>query len=302
MERLCEKCHVLFVGRVCKPCDKAYHAAYYLANKAKHQARSAEYYKVHSEEVKAQAKTWAMENRERRLEIIRKSHRTRAVVESVYSAKYRREHVLEEQIRHAIYCRAHPYDPEKDGVRQRTARLRDPEKFNARHRRYLASHPKVREANLLRAKLWFQQNPDRARETKKRYRVRKRDQFLRYSKQWKAKNADKVKEAARRYAAANRDKILIHTHNRRTRIRGGGGNLSASAFRLICGSQNGKCFDCGNEPPSKPTGRPSLEIGHLVPVIRGGSSDPINIIGQCRRCNREQGTRIHAEAYQRDLA
>jgi 5-methylcytosine-specific restriction endonuclease McrA len=52
--------------------------------------------------------------------------------------------------------------------------------------------------------------------------------------------------------------------------------------------QGGKCFYCQ---------RPGLVLGleHRIPVSRGGSHDPENIVAACGSCNSSKGTKTEAE-------
>lgn len=47
------------------------------------------------------------------------------------------------------------------------------------------------------------------------------------------------------------------------------------------------CLDCGKPSNGKAT------IGHLIPVSRGGTNNPLNLITQCRSCNSKQCARVH---------
>jgi hypothetical protein len=93
-------------------------------------------------------------------------------------------------------------------------------------------------------------------------------------KTWRESNPEK------RLTQASRSNAV-----RSARKRTNGGTVTTKDWAAIKATQGGRCFDCGAEA--------KLTIGHILPVVRGGSSDPRNIIGQCHPCNRKQGSKIH---------
>ncbi len=73
---------------------------------------------------------------------------------------------------------------------------------------------------------------------------------------------------------------------------------SVSATRKALGREvrrqvlaSGQCVVCGSSS--------ELQIDHIVPICRGGSSDPSNLQCLCRRCNSDKGKRT-MEEYLRD--
>lgn len=57
--------------------------------------------------------------------------------------------------------------------------------------------------------------------------------------------------------------------------------------REIWVRDQGCCYIC-----QKPVGPKEFELDHLIPVSRGGNSNPENLAVSCRFCNRSRGNRI----------
>lgn len=51
-------------------------------------------------------------------------------------------------------------------------------------------------------------------------------------------------------------------------------------------SQKGKCWHCGKDLNGK------YEVDHLVPLDKGGTNWPNNIVCSCRKCNRSKGAKL----------
>jgi 5-methylcytosine-specific restriction endonuclease McrA len=60
--------------------------------------------------------------------------------------------------------------------------------------------------------------------------------------------------------------------------------ISASVRSEVWRRDNGCCVDCGS--------RDRLELDHIIPVSKGGSSSARNIELRCLPCNRSKGAKI----------
>lgn len=83
--------------------------------------------------------------------------------------------------------------------------------------------------------------------------------------------------------------ILVYQHNRRTRLHDNGGILTPNDINAIRSNQNDLCYYCHD--PLRLNGT----IDHKVPVSRGGSSNPSNIVLACKKCNSTKYTKTDTE-------
>lgn len=135
-----------------------------------------------------------------------------------------------------------------------------------------------------------------------------RDKKIAYSRQWKRDNPDKVREAQRRWYRANADKVnerirrwrhenpdkvreirRCSVRNYRARKAKCSGKHTAADIRAQYKSQNGRCWWCGKKVGDK------YEVDHRIPIARGGSNAPDNIVISCQKCNRSKNDKLPHE-------
>lgn len=91
------------------------------------------------------------------------------------------------------------------------------------------------------------------------------------------------KERSRRYQQANPDKWRQYTAVRRARI-GDGTQATSEHIKELMGESCAYCGSCKN-----------IEVDHVIPVARGGTHTPDNLVAACRRCNRSKGAKMLSE-------
>ena len=114
---------------------------------------------------------------------------------------------------------------------------------------------------------WQKANPEKVRETDRRYR--------------KA-NPEKEREHHRLYREANPDKGRAQKHRRRARKRNAGGTWTAEDVRLMMVNQKGRCWYCQCDISE------GYHIDHRIPLSRGGTNDPGNLVLACAPCNQSK--------------
>lgn len=79
------------------------------------------------------------------------------------------------------------------------------------------------------------------------------------------------------------------SHRRRAKEKGADGTHNAIDVELQYKAQKGLCWHCGIELVGK------YEVDHLVPLDRGGTNWPNNIVCSCQKCNRSKGKKLVQE-------
>lgn len=151
--------------------------------------------------------------------------------------------------------------PEMSAEYSRRHYAQDPEKYRIKSRRWHREHKN--KANAY-ARRWYRRNREQRRKYSQRYR-----------KEHKAERA----ETYRRWARKNPDKLKANNARRRARKAKASGTHSPRDIVLQYESQNGLCWWCG-----KPVGD-SYHIDHRIPLSRGGSDAPSNLVISCPECN-----------------
>lgn len=104
-------------------------------------------------------------------------------------------------------------------------------------------------------------------------------------------------------------KQMEHSRQRRRCLKYGFGNHRRRAkkfgvlyqslnFRLVWERDCGRCQLCGKYTPWELRGKPhpdAPELGHIVPVSRGGPHSYENVECECRDCNGNKGAQINEE-------
>lgn len=212
----------------------------------------------------------------------RASHERNAVHNNARSAAWYAENKEQESVKRSAKHAANP-QPARDRVK--AWRLANPDKRRAADKRYRERHP---EAAKRRAARHVERHPERRSELKRKRR--------------KA-NPDKIRAAERLTYARNAEyyrlKSKIKSQKRRLKVTEVGGSFTQADIDLQLKSQRGKCWYCGKpfENNLLRAGKPRVgyDIEHRIPLDRGGTNDPGNIVLACPSCNCSKGTKLPHE-------
>jgi 5-methylcytosine-specific restriction endonuclease McrA len=97
------------------------------------------------------------------------------------------------------------------------------------------------------------------------------------------------RECERAKTEAGRTRHAVLSQRRRAKVRGSEGTHTAADIDLQYRTQNGKCWHCGKELNG------TYEIDHLIPLSKGGTNWPNNLVCSCRKCNRSKGDKLPQE-------
>lgn len=193
-------------------------------------------------------------------------------------------------------------------------RARNPDKLREKNRRYYA---KSRDKQLEANRRWYYANRERRLEQTKAYakaRPRQTAQYQRkyresqrgkntrrqwyiankrrvaeYGQQWYRNNYDKHLERTRRWRENNREKSRALWHRYRARKLAADGQYTPDNVAQQYVSQNGRCWWCG-----KLVGN-TYHVDHRIPLSRGGSNAPENLVISCPACNCSKGAKLPHE-------
>lgn len=174
--------------------------------------------------------------------------------------------------------------------------------------RYYQEH---RAERLAYAKEYRETHKEERAETMRAWRQRNQEHRKLYKRAYKAKNPEKVKLSHRLWARANSERRAEyrrqrHVENpdiykvkharRRARKLAAGGSFTSADIQLLYKNQRGKCWYCEIELHG------SYDIDHRIPISRGGSSNPSNLVLTCNRktpntnnCNQKKQDKLPHE-------
>lgn len=185
--------------------------------------------------------------------------------------------------------RDYALNKERRLARMREKRAEEPELHRARDRHYFRKNRESKRETAkrrwakadkaaARAKLreWMAANPDKARAMELR-----RNERIRSDPELREKAAKRVREWAR----ANPGAAAAQRARRRARELGACGEYTRQHVHAILRLQGRKCYYCYNELAR-------FDVDHFIPLSRGGSNDPDNIVVCCDSCNSSKGSKL----------
>jgi 5-methylcytosine-specific restriction endonuclease McrA len=102
------------------------------------------------------------------------------------------------------------------------------------------------------------------------------------SDRWHAEHPDKAKSASDAWREANPERYQATNRaggaRRRSRVRNAPGSYTIEDVLAQYGRQKGRCFWCHGKVDK-------YHVDHVVPLARGGSNGPENIVIACPACN-----------------
>jgi 5-methylcytosine-specific restriction endonuclease McrA len=138
---------------------------------------------------------------------------------------------------------------------------------------------------------WYYENKDRAAELNRRNVSRRKKEdprhFYAVFAAWRERNRDKIRREHQEWEEANRDTVRLHkraSQARRRSARGRGSHTKQDILRQLNGQKN-RCWWC-----QKKLDR--YHVDHRIPLAKGGSNGPENIVIACPKCNHSKHARM----------
>lgn len=155
---------------------------------------------------------------------------------------------------------------------------------------YHANVGRLREAN----RRWQQNNPDKVRERNLQWRQRNPEKIIENNRRGYQNNRERSLESTRRWRRENPDRSRANAraayHRRRARERQAKGTHAATDVQAQYDSQRGKCWWCG-----KKIKEGKYHVDHRIPLARGGSNAPENLVIACPECNLSKNDKLPHE-------
>lgn len=166
------------------------------------------------------------------------------------------------------------------------------------------SHRKFKEKNPSYGSDYFrremEQHPERVRERKRLSRARSMEHYRQQERDYRNSNRERINQRRRDRGVTDEDyrqrrkpspeKRRAYKNNRRARVLNASGRLTAADLRIMLKTQRGRCWYCGAIFQDS-----HYHADHRIPLSRGGSNDPSNIVLACPTCNLSKGTKLPHE-------
>ena len=147
-------------------------------------------------------------------------------------------------------------------------------------------------------KQYQQANREKILEQQKKYRKQNREKILERSlrryqanRDWHERyyqaNREKILEQKKKYRQANPDKHRAHEQKRRALKKNAAGDATAIEIQARFDYHGNRCYYCGCDG--------KMTIEHRIPLSRGGSHHPANIVPACQTCNSSKRAKTEKE-------
>lgn len=168
----------------------------------------------------------------------------------------------------------------------------NPERKRESDKRYRENN---REARLQQKRDYYQNNKERHRETGERWRENNRERYKKYQANYYEVRRQEKCEYARRYRLTANGKVseTINRQKRRARKQSAFGTHTARDLHAIRVAQTDKrgrvhCWWCGKVMSG-------WHVDHKIALAVGGSNDAGNLCLSCPRCNTSKHTKTPQE-------
>jgi 5-methylcytosine-specific restriction endonuclease McrA len=132
------------------------------------------------------------------------------------------------------------------------------------------------------ARRWREANRLKVRAMNRRWKEENKDKMTAYVRQFYERNPEKRAEYSQRFKVENPEqyKRLTKVSNarRRARLNEAEGSHSAADVQAKLEGQHRRCWHCSKKLKN-------YHVDHLIPLSRGGSNGPENIVIACPKCN-----------------
>lgn len=160
------------------------------------------------------------------------------------------------------------------------------DKKREHNRAYVQRH---RERVLAKSRAYHSENKERESEYKRTYYVENKEHILNRSQAYYAANKERYAEYQRASLATNPDRHRLYVRIRRARKLQAEGTHTAEDIQAQYTRQKGKCFYCGCKVGD------TYDVDHIVPLSRGGTNWPENLVIACPSCNRSKQNKLPHE-------
>lgn len=190
---------------------------------------------------------------------------------------------------------------ERVAERKRAYREANQERYAEYNRDYYAANRDIaiervrrwgianREQKRKNQRAWDEKNREPNRARRRAYRVANPEREAEYSRNYYIKNKEIMADRQRAYLAKNPEKARQRVSIRRARRLQAEGAYTIADTQAQYERQKGRCYWCNVKVGN------TYDVDHIVPLSRGGTNWPENIVIACPSCNRSRGDKLPHE-------
>lgn len=130
---------------------------------------------------------------------------------------------------------------------------------------------------------YYQDNKEIIKEREAERQKNNLDKFRGYNRKYREKHPERARDRLHRWYEDNKDRVYAKKQKRRAKEAGNGGSYTAKEWKALCKQYDNCCLACGEKGKLTPD--------HVIPIVRGGTSDISNIQPLCITCNKRKHTK-----------
>lgn len=112
---------------------------------------------------------------------------------------------------------------------------------------------------------------------------------IKCARDYQRRNPEVLRRAARKKKALHPEKIRAIERRRRAREQGAAGTHTSDDIDAQLKHQKGRCYYCGEKVSN------DFHIDHVIPLSRGGTDSPDNLVITCPTCNLRKSSKLPHE-------
>lgn len=124
---------------------------------------------------------------------------------------------------------------------------------------------------------YYESNKEHIKELSQKWYAANKDRKSESRQQWLSQNIDSYREYQKQWRKDNPDKVRTYEHRHDKRQKDNGGCFTSDEWLALCERYDNRCVCCKQHKP--------LTVDHVIPVVKGGTSDISNIQPLCKSCN-----------------
>lgn len=157
-----------------------------------------------------------------------------------------------------------------------------------RSKEYRAWQASNKEYRTKYNRAYYQANKPKLSQRHRAYYQANKKRLYQYLLEWNKANPERKREHNRAYSKAHADQRRAAIYRRRT-IERNAGIHTAKDIQRQYKTQKGKCYYCGVKVGD------TYHVDHVVPLSRGGSNGPENLVIACPTCNMSKHNKLPHE-------
>jgi len=136
---------------------------------------------------------------------------------------------------------------------------------------------------------YVRENKEHINRAARAWRAKNRARYNKETREQRNTNSKHVNELRRLRLRRNPERVRVVQRNRYARQMGAEGHHTAQDIEILYKAQKGRCYWC-----DKRVGK-DYHVDHVIPLSRGGTNWPSNLVIACAYCNCSRGNKLPHE-------